>query len=339
MAINPFKDTTLNDLQQNIREKLTEHFQGFSEYYRDLWKRFMEKGRERITLMFIPHSEKKIINFHISIFAISFFTGFIILTVTVTSILIVNHTSTIKEVSKLHRYGTNSKVQIQKYREEINTLNSIFQKFKPEITHLYSLTPGNTDSDPFAKGGIQNPEPPAGLNAENSPPPIEETLNLEAMEADLKATKEIIGEIKKFLEYRKKIISNTPSLWPVNGYIISRFGERNSPYSFMPEFHRGIDIEAFPGTEIKSTAPGIVNEIRWDPVLGLSVSIKHKYGFITSYSHCQRVAVERDQKISKGEVIGYVGNTGKTTRYICFYQIKIGTEFVDPMPYLNRIVK
>jgi len=82
-----------------------------------------------------------------------------------------------------------------------------------------------------------------------------------------------------------------------------------------------------------------VREIRWDPVYGLTVTIEHKYGFWTTYSHCQRVSVDLEQKVSKGEVIGYVGRTGKATNYICFYQIRIGTEFVDPMPYLNRIVR
>ena len=120
--------------------------------------------------------------------------------------------------------------------------------------------------------------------------------------------------------------------------MISRYGQRNSPYTFAKEFHNGIDIEAFPGAEIKATAPGTVDDIRWDPSLGLNVTIKHKYGFVTSYSHCQRVSVEIGQKISKGEVIGYVGRSGKTNRYICYYQIRIGTEFVDPMPYLNRII-
>jgi murein DD-endopeptidase MepM/ murein hydrolase activator NlpD len=58
---------------------------------------------------------------------------------------------------------------------------------------------------------------------------------------------------------------------------------------------------------------------------------------MTHYSHCQRVTVEVGDKVSKGEVIGYVGKTGKSSRHQCFYQVKIGTEFVDPVPYLNRI--
>ena len=49
------------------------------------------------------------------------------------------------------------------------------------------------------------------------------------------------------------------------------------------------------------------------------------------------LTVKKNQKVSKNEIIGYVGRTGRTTRYICYYQIKIGTEYVDPLPYLNRI--
>lgn len=64
-----------------------------------------------------------------------------------------------------------------------------------------------------------------------------------------------------------------------------------------------------------------------------------KIGFVTVYSHCQRVSASLDQKVGKGEVIAYVGRTGKATRPVCFYQIKIGTDFVDPAPYLNKIVQ
>ncbi|PKL41224.1 MAG: hypothetical protein CVV44_00890 [Spirochaetae bacterium HGW-Spirochaetae-1] len=337
MAVNPFKDSNLNDLQQNITQFLSDHFGDIVASLKEKWRRFVLKGREKITVMFIPHTEKKIINFHVSIFTISFFVGIVATTIVVTSFFIINHSSTIKEVSKLKKYGTNSKIQIQKYKDEINKLYTIFQKFKPEITHLYSLTPGSDIDSLWAKGGIPNPGP-ADESAEEISPPIE-ILNIQEVERELKTTKDLLVQIKKFLKYRKKIIENTPSVWPTSGYIISRYGQRSSPYTFKPEFHRGIDIEAFPGTEIRATAPGKVDDIRWDPILGLTISIKHKYGFVTSYSHCQRVSVESGQNVSKGEIIGYVGRTGNTTRYICYYQIRIGTEFVDPIPYLNRIMQ
>lgn len=336
MSINPFKDTNLNDLQKDIKTFWKDHFGDLVNRTRNWWKRFVTKGKEKITVMFIPHSEKKIINFHISIFAISFFVAAVAVTLAITSVFIVNHSSTIKEVSKLKKYGSNSKVQIQEYKKEINRLYSIFQKFKPEITHLYKLTPGSDIDSLWAKGGVHNPNPSADQT--DSTPTIE-VLNIQEIEKELKTSKELLLSIKKFLKYRKKIIENTPSIWPARGFIISRYGQRSSPYTFKPEFHRGIDIEGFPGSEIVATAPGKVNDIRWDANLGLTVSIKHKYGFVTSYSHCQRVSIKPGQKVSKGEVIGYIGRTGKTTRYICYYQIRIGTEHVDPIPYLNRITQ
>ncbi len=339
MKINPFRDSNLNDLQQNIWQFFSDHFDGFRKKTKIRWRKFLLKGQERITVMFIPHSEKKILNFHISKFAISALIILIITTVAVTSVLIINHSSTVKEVSILKRDGDDSKLQVQKFKEEINKLHNIFQTFKPEITYLYSLTPDSNIDSLWAKGGQHNPDPGSDIVDADANTPSIELLNIEEVKQELQTTKEVLTKIKGFLKYRKKIIENTPSVWPVDGYIVSRFGYRNSPYTFETEFHHGIDIEAFPGTEIRATAPGKVSDIRWDPNLGLTVSIKHKYGFVTSYSHCQRAAVEVGQDISKGEIVGYVGRTGKTTQYICYYQIKIGTEFVNPMPYLNRLAR
>lgn len=337
MKINPFKESNLEELQQNLSQFLSERRDSFRDKMRERWARFLAKGREKITLMFVPHSEKKIFSLRVSIFTISLFVGILSITIASTSFAIVKHSSTVKEVSILKSYGSNSKVQIKTYKEEMDKLYAIFQKFKPEITYLYSMIPDSNIDSLWAMGGVHNPTPAAENDDMNSPS-IEE-LNIQEVERELKSTKELLDNIKKFLKYRKKIIENTPSIWPTNGYIVSRYGQRSSPYTFKPEFYKGIDIEAFPGSEITATAPGVVEEIKWDSSLGLSISIKHKYGFSTSYSHCQRVSVEVGQNISKGEVIGYVGKTGKTTKYACYYQVRIGTEFVDPIPYLNRIIQ
>lgn len=337
MGLNPFKESNLNDLQNNIQDFFSERFGSVRENFSDWWNRFKKKGNERITIMFIPHNEKKISNFHISIFAISGAAGVLTLIIVITSILVLNHTSTVKEVSKLKMYGSDSKVQIQYYKEEINRLYDDFQRFKPEITYLYSLTPDNYVDSLWAKGG--GTAPVSDKSEADADAPSIETLNIEEMERELRTTKEVLEKIKIFMEQRKKIIENTPSLWPVNGYIVSAFGTRNSPFSFKEELNRGIDIAAYPGAEIYVTAPGTIRSIKWDTVLGLTVSVEHKYGFTTLYSHCQRVSVEEGQKVSKGETIAYVGRTGKATQHICKYQIIIGTDFVDPMPYLNKIVR
>lgn len=334
MGLNPFKDSNLNDLQQNIFTFLSEHFSGISAKIKEWWAAFVKKGNERITLMFIPHSEKRIINFHISKFTISIILSIICISITVTSILIINHSSTIKEVSKLDKYKKNSKVQRQTYSEEIASLYKEFGKFKQEIDELHGLRTGKKKNFLWAKGGVSNPNI---KNSRDDAAPPAEVLKMQEIDQDLKVVKDNMSKIKKFLAYRKKIIENTPSMWPVEGYIVQRYGTRRSQISLNREHYNGIDIEAHPASEIRATAPGKVNDIRWDKNLGLTIVIKHKYGFVTSYSHCQRVTVKAGQKVAKGEVIGYVGRTGKTTKYSCFYQIKIGTDFVDPMPYLNRV--
>ena len=336
MKINPFKESNLNDLQQNVSKFLSDRCETFSEKMRGKWVRFVAKGREKITIMFIPHSERKIINFRISIFSIAFLASCVSLTIAVTSVFIVKHSSTIKEISILKSYGINSEEQKKAYKNEINKLHAVFQTFKPEVNKLYLLNPDNSIDTLWAVGGVPNQEPAEG---ESKASPSIEELNIQEIERELKTTKELMTNIKNYLKNRKKIIENTPSIWPAKGYIVSRYGKRSSPYTSKTEFYEGIDIETFPGMEIVSTAPGVVESISWDSTLGLTVSIRHKYGFITSYSHCQRVSVEAGQQVSKGEVIGYVGKTGKTAKYICYYQVKIGTKFVNPVPYLNRIVQ
>src|SRR4030042_1232463 len=200
MNLNPFKDTDLYDLQKNILQFLSDHLSSKQTKLKEWWRRFVAKGKERITIMFIPHSEKRIINFHVSIFAIALIAGVATSTITVTSILIVNHSSTIKEVSKLKRYGSYSKEQIKQYKKQINELYDIFQKFKPEITHLYSLTPGSDIDSLWAKGGLSNPNPTFangenednGENGSSQAPPIE-ILNIQEIERELKTTKKIIS--------------------------------------------------------------------------------------------------------------------------------------------------
>ncbi len=345
MSLNPFKDSDLESLQKFLRDFISNKFGFIWDNIKSDFRLLQKKGKERLTVMLIPHSEKKIINFHIPIYAITLIISAVLVIVTITSIAIITHASTIKDVTKLKMYGSNSKIQISKYKEEINKLYDIFQKLKPELTYLYSLTNEKDANSLWAKGGITNPNS-EGASPDISLPSIEE-LNIKEVEMELKTSREVLSKIKEFLNARKKLIENTPSLWPVQGYIIQKFGYGYSSFKSENEYHHGVEIAAFPGTEIRATAPGTVENISWDPKLGLTVTVEHKYGFSTIYSHCERVIVReprktaggdtKKQKVSKGEVIGYVGRTGNTSKHMCYYQIKIGTEFVDPIPYLNKL--
>lgn len=335
MRFNPFKGADLYDLEEGLARLISRRAKAISTFFGHIIKAIKRKGNEKITLMFIPHSEKQILNFHISIFAISFFSLILIAVITTTSIMIINHTSTIKEITRLKLYGYDSKVQIQHYQKEIDDLYQSFQEFKPELTYLYSLTPDNYVDSLWAKGGISETDPASLPEATTGKVPDMEELNADEMKRELETTKEVLKEIKVFLANRKKVIENTPSIWPTDGYITSTF-RSTSPLNGSSD-NNGVDITTFPGAEIRATAPGTIEEVKWDEEQGLTMVIHHKYGFSTTYSHCQRATVKVEQKVSKGEVVGYVGKTGNTNIHKLSYQIKIGMEFVDPLPYLNRL--
>jgi len=316
-------------------EQLKKFFQKLFLRGQKKFNSFLKKIKTKATVSFIPHSGQKIFSFRISALALGLALFFILGTTLITSSLIISHSASLKEFSKLEKDGIKSKEQLKIFREEIKELYVLSQKLKPEIAALYSLIPENNGDLLWGQGGKNkfNDLP----FKDNSNSPSLEVLNIKEIQNELETTKEVLGKVKSFLAERSKIIENTPSIWPVEGYVISRYGQRNSPYTLKPEFHQGIDIEAFPGTPIKASAPGKIIDIKWDANLGLTILVKHKYGFVSSYSHCQRACVQVGQKVFKGELIGYVGKTGKTSKYLCYYQIKIGTNFIDPMPYLNKI--
>jgi murein DD-endopeptidase MepM/ murein hydrolase activator NlpD len=342
MGLNPFNDSNLEDLQNIINTFISKNTDYIIETLQLKWKIFLKKAKERLTIMLIPHSEKKIINFHVPIYMIVSVCAAILIIVIITSVAIVNHASTIKDVSKLKIYGSNSKVQIEKYKKEINKLYNIFQELKPEVKYFYSLTNNKDSNSLWAKGGPGISDLP-DTNVETNSPSLEE-LNIKEIEQELATTREIFVKIRKYIQERKKILEHTPSIWPANGYIISRFNSNSSSLLSESEHnYSGINIAAFPGTAIKATAPGEIEKVSWDPDFGLQIYIKHKYGFSTVYSHCERVTVkgpvDSDDKVevNKGDIIGYVGKTGKANRHMCFYQVKIGINYVDPLPYLNKI--
>jgi murein DD-endopeptidase MepM/ murein hydrolase activator NlpD len=115
------------------------------------------------------------------------------------------------------------------------------------------------------------------------------------------------------------------------------FGENVNPFSGKLYIHRGIDISTFRcGDPIVATADGVVVTVDYDPVnFGNYVIIKHKHGFYTRYAHMQASAVRVGQHVQQGEVIGYIGNTGKTTGPHLHYEVHVGSDIVDPYKYLN----
>jgi murein DD-endopeptidase MepM/ murein hydrolase activator NlpD len=155
-------------------------------------------------------------------------------------------------------------------------------------------------------------------------------------ERDLYYTIFQIQETRAFLEEREKIISSTPSTWPVQGQITSLYGYRRDPLNFLIQFHAAIDIAAAKGTAVIATAPGVVVTNDKNKYYGNFIILSHKYGFYTLYAHNSEILVQLGDQVHHGQVIAKIGRTGRTTGNHLHYEVHIGNKSVNPYNYIFR---
>lgn len=141
-------------------------------------------------------------------------------------------------------------------------------------------------------------------------------------------------ELSDFLTKQQSLLASTPSIWPVIGWVSSEFGYRTSPFTGKREFHRGIDIVTRIGKEIVAPADGIVVVARNERDMGNMVKIDHRNGLSTSYGHLMKIAVKDGQRVKRGDLIGYVGNSGRSTGTHLHYSVSLNGVFVNPRKYL-----
>jgi murein DD-endopeptidase MepM/ murein hydrolase activator NlpD len=139
----------------------------------------------------------------------------------------------------------------------------------------------------------------------------------------------------EFLKEKKSIMASTPSLWPVTGWVTSEFGKRHSPFGNDQEFHKGIDIATKYGKAIQAPADGIVTEVAHQNDVGHMIQIDHGYGISTFYGHLSKSIVGTGTTVRKGDRIGYVGNSGRSTGSHLHYAVMLKGVPVNPRKYLD----
>ncbi len=148
---------------------------------------------------------------------------------------------------------------------------------------------------------------------------------------------ESLANLKHAIKERQNEWAFTPSIWPTRGVLTSRFGYRTSPFGLGRDFHPGIDIAGSIGTPIMATASGTVTLAGWDQGFGKTVVIDHSDNLSSLYGHLEKVAVYEGEQVKRGDIIGYLGNTGLSTGPHLHYQIMVNHTPVNPKRYiLNR---
>lgn len=141
-------------------------------------------------------------------------------------------------------------------------------------------------------------------------------------------------QLIKQLEQKRNLLAATPSIRPATGWITSGFGTRVSPFTGQKEFHSGLDISNAPGTKIIAPANGRVSIAAEKLYIGNLLVIDHDHGRVTKYGHLKEILVNPGQEIKRGDVIGLIGNTGRSTGPHLHYEVLINGIPVDPLKFI-----
>lgn len=181
----------------------------------------------------------------------------------------------------------------------------------------------------FDDTGINPPALIAGLSNPSADLILEEMrLRMESM-----------GSLLKDARAQRLRLAHTPSVWPTNDArrtVTSKFGMRRDPFTKKWRHHSGLDIRATYGSPVLSTAEGTVIFSGYQQYLGHAVKIDHGYGIETWYGHLSKRLVEVGDHVKRGDVIGKVGSSGRSTGPHIHYEVHVGGKRVDPREYIGR---
>ena len=281
--------------------------------------------RQQVTVMLVPHSERNIFNFRISAFSMVVVI-FLIVCMVLTFIL---YSTRFTGVSDLLADKTQVLEQrdadLEIIRDQISDLLNTSRVFEDSLH-------STLDNLGLEKSNAEKKEKTAVKLGD-------EVAELTAMKGLLQDSLEYFDQIAKMLQAQKSLIVELPTIWPlrdVRGYVTSYFGPTTHPFTKHWYLHKGIDIAYSRGTKVVSTADGKVIEKAFDAEgYGNYIVIKHKYGFYTRYAHMDKVYVKEGQNVQQGEVIGTLGSTGLSTGPHLHYEVRIGSQVVDPQRYLD----
>jgi murein DD-endopeptidase MepM/ murein hydrolase activator NlpD len=194
----------------------------------------------------------------------------------------------------------------------------IWEPFGPE------LSPGGRDK------GMGGGTPPADAIG----PKLSPADELNRLSDAVKEQTQRLVALERLMSRAGKAVAALPSRWPVRGAVNSEFGMRQSPWTSEPEFHSGLDIRADRGTPIYAPAAGTVAYAGNGQDYGTTIILDHGQNLRSLYGHLSKVNVQNGQRVERGAVIGWTGNTGRSSGPHLHYEILVRGQAVNPRAYL-----
>lgn len=246
------------------------------------------------------------------------------------------------------RFGLhNEKIENKELIKKIDFLDKLSGKYSDKIETLVAFEGNvrkkfgmNTINDDIRKAGVGGrPSLEQLINTSLEDPNVRKASLIEEKIAGL--LRQIDLQDTTFSRMANHVMmqndrwAQRPSIWPTRGRVTSGFGYRSHPFMGIKVFHEGLDIANEVWTPVFTTADGIVSFVGTRIHYGTSVMINHRgSGYKTVYAHLEKASVEEGQVVKRGELIGYIGNTGRSTGPHLHYEVRKFNKYENPMKYI-----
>ena len=302
----------------------------------------MKTLKDSYTVMIIPTPTSKAYRFSISKQALKTIMGTTIVVAVLLLVFIIQYFYMVRdmwELKSLRKETKAQKIQIHAFASNIIDLQKQMTRIKDLDTKLRVITDIGPPPESDQLKGMGGPEEP-GTDSVSQTGNVQPE-DLRKMDQDLSqlrsdaATQELsFEELTEAMKDRHSLWASTPSIWPVRGWLTSGFGNRISPFTGSVMMHNGIDVASRRDTPVMASAGAVVSYEGFDSGLGKVVKLNHGYGMQTVYGHLAKVNVRIGQKVKRGDVIGFVGNTGLSTGPHLHYEVFVNNVPVNPLRYI-----
>lgn len=336
---------------------------------------FIERKRnERITVMVIPHDEAKILNLQLSILSIAF-TFFVVFSVVIASYFAwTKEYSMQSQVERLHNADEEVVQKTDMFLSRYYDFRNVHESFEDNLVQfirsndLSSLNEimANKEFSKITATEQLDQESLALIkqmqvqnNEEQSNPLLKDYRQNKALEEvdknfryssevvayrslviDLKQTTYVINALNDLFALRQKVQRSLPVSWPTRGgHFTSFYGPRYNPINGVKrEFHYGVDIANVTGTPIYAAGDGRVLVANFSSGgYGKRIKLVHRYGYSSVYAHLNSIAVSSGQYVKRGQLIGRMGSTGRSTGPHLHIEILLNGKHLNPLPFINNI--
>ena len=286
--------------------------------------------RRQHTIIFVPHARAKFRQFRVSSRLLVGATLFVLVSVALGVTfggLWLSSFRKNREMTALAAENRDLRGRTGVLHDKLERVEKQLAEFE-ERTRRLSLVAGLTGLHDTGTGGV------GGLTGAPLDPAASSDLaaNEVVRRSSLLTTR--LALVERRLSTQADQLSLTPTLAPTVGVLTAGFGGRTDPFTGSSEFHTGLDISTPVGNKVVAPGNGTVVKVGWENGYGRLIEIAHGFGINTFYGHLQGVRVAEGQRVHRGDLIGIVGTSGRTTGPHLHYEVRVEGKPVDPLAYV-----